>query len=316
MSGLNKIIKKIASYREKRRIVLLYHHIGEPVADPWEMAVSLKHFRDHLDVLANDYQLLPLSSIRQQNKLPSHRTPAFITFDDAYLDNYTSAFPALREYQAPATFFIPTQVLTGEPGFWWEAVEEILFGDHPLPDQLSLSLSGKTYQWNTRPVALRQKTCFELSALIRELPPLIQHDVLSRLKSWAGVEAPSNNFFAKMTAMQIQEVYQSRLVEIGAHTVHHPALSYLPEEMQVQEISDSKERLESLLSSPVQAFAYPHGNYNALTKSLIQRSGFSMAFTTEENSFTRHTDQVEIPRIWIKDWDKSRFSQELNKWLK
>ena len=124
MSLLNKIIKKFPYYKEKKCLVLLYHHIGEPVADPWEMAVSLQHFRDHLDVLANDYQVLPLSSIRQQNKLSSHRTPVYITFDDAYSDNYTTAFPALREYQAPATFFIPTQVLTGEPGFWWEAVED------------------------------------------------------------------------------------------------------------------------------------------------------------------------------------------------
>jgi len=118
-----------------------------------------------------------------------------------------------------------------------------------------------------------------------------------------------------MTAMQIQEVYQSGLVEIGAHAVHHPALNYLPGEMQLREISDSKERLESLLLSPVPAFAYPHGSYNALTKTLIQKSGFTMAFTTEENNFTPRTDRLEIPRVWIKDWDKSRFRQELSKWL-
>lgn len=51
-----------------------------------------------------------------------------ITADDGYLSNYETAFPILKKYNIPATYFITTQYIgttTMYPHFTWENAKEM-----------------------------------------------------------------------------------------------------------------------------------------------------------------------------------------------
>ena len=319
--------------RENRNknLILLYHHVIQTRVDPWEMAVNPDHFRDHLEVLSNDYKVMPLGDMATGK--PSFSGAAiYLTFDDAYRDNYTQVFPELRKRSLPATFFVATQILNENPTFWWEALEQVLLEKSPVPEILELRWpDGSVYRkkigqlaintrpwsaWTGIPETRRQEIYLDLSARIKALPPDGQNDLTGQLLSWLD-ENPSSGFgSAKMTASQLSEVHQSGLVEIGAHSVHHPVLARLPEPIQIHEIANSKRQLEALLGKPVSTFAYPHGNYDNVTRALVCATGFAIACTTEEGSFDRRHDLMTLPRIWVKDWDKDQFSGALERWLK
>jgi len=108
---------------------------------------------------------------------------------------------------------------------------------------------------------------------------------------------------------------QSELITIGAHTINHPALGNLSRGSQKNEISWGKTQLEDLFQERITTFSYPHGHLNEHTESLVKEAGFSVAFTTEENSFHEHSNVYTLPRIWIHNWGPDQFLSNLLKWI-
>lgn len=88
--------------------VLMYHSID----DQWrrtKLSVSPEQFRAQMRFLREKkYDVIPLERladmIKDGKRLP-HNIVA-VTFDDGNLNNYTNAFPVLKQYKIPATVFV------------------------------------------------------------------------------------------------------------------------------------------------------------------------------------------------------------------
>jgi peptidoglycan/xylan/chitin deacetylase (PgdA/CDA1 family) len=106
-----------------------------------------------------------------------------------------------------------------------------------------------------------------------------------------------------MSADEIRGLARGGLVEIGAHTVHHPALSTIDVAAQKREIDDSKAACEDLIGNPPRSFAYPHGAYTKETKAHVRAAGFEVACTTAASGVRPDADILELPRLQIRDWD-------------
>ena len=97
-------IKRRIKYLFKRQVtVLMYHRIGSPDVDPWQLSVSEKNFEQHLRLLQKVVQPLP-SIIRNLKEGKLNTKCVALTFDDGYADNYLIAKPLLEKYEIPATF--------------------------------------------------------------------------------------------------------------------------------------------------------------------------------------------------------------------
>jgi peptidoglycan/xylan/chitin deacetylase (PgdA/CDA1 family) len=129
--------------------ILYYHRIHE---DDHRSCVHPRQFYKQMDYLAaHDYQVLTLEDlsrrIQAHQELPGRSV--VLTLDDGFLDNYTHAFPILRQFGFPATIFLTVgfigaaelPVLSGPhrpaPPLAWEQVCEmaefgISFGSHTL----------------------------------------------------------------------------------------------------------------------------------------------------------------------------------------
>jgi peptidoglycan/xylan/chitin deacetylase (PgdA/CDA1 family) len=57
----------------------------------------------------------------------------------------------------------------------------------------------------------------------------------------------------------------------GAHTLTHPDLTRLSSGRTEDEVAGSKAVLEERLGTPVHAFAYPFGRYDAPTRAIVRR---------------------------------------------
>ncbi|MEY4643039.1 MAG: hypothetical protein RLZZ227_3033 [Pseudomonadota bacterium] len=88
-------------------VILQYHHVS--TTTPRVTSVNADEFRQHLEYLRDEgFTVLRLEDIvrtlREGGVLPDRA--AAITFDDGYLNNYTTAYPILREFGWPFTLFI------------------------------------------------------------------------------------------------------------------------------------------------------------------------------------------------------------------
>ncbi|MBT2759577.1 polysaccharide deacetylase family protein [Mesobacillus foraminis] len=88
-------------------------------------------------------------------------------------------------------------------------------------------------------------------------------------------------------------------VDIQNHSVSHPFLANLSKEQQYEEINFATSALKELTGKTTDVFAYPYGNYNDETISVLKELGFRGAFKVGGGISTDQSDRYELPRIMI-----------------
>jgi peptidoglycan/xylan/chitin deacetylase (PgdA/CDA1 family) len=96
---------------------------------------------------------------------------------------------------------------------------------------------------------------------------------------------------------QIRQLDQSGLITIGSHTIDHPDLATETAAQQRTEIIDGKTQLEQQLGHSVADFAYPYGEYNSTTISIVRQAGFSTAVTTTPGTLQSPSNRYTLTRI-------------------
>lgn len=92
--------------------ILMYHRVTGDL--PVELDLPFEIFKRQLTWLAEEGNVVPYREavnrlLEGQNG--NHRHTYAITFDDAYRDFYTHAWPLLRALNLPATLFVPTRFI-------------------------------------------------------------------------------------------------------------------------------------------------------------------------------------------------------------
>lgn len=125
MTHLRRDIKKVVAYiyrnlqhKQTEEVVapiLCYHTVNErqnEESDP----IHPDLFEAHICYLRENYNVITIQDIvnalTQGLKLPQKSVA--VTFDDGYRDNYEVAFPILKKYQTPATFYVVTGFINNE----------------------------------------------------------------------------------------------------------------------------------------------------------------------------------------------------------
>ena len=104
-----------------------------------------------------------------------------------------------------------------------------------------------------------------------------------------------NGYTDFMSKAQIKSLYTAGN-EIGAHTRTHPYLSQLSSADQQTEIQGSLNDLLAMNVGPITSFAYPYGDYNDTTLSLVKSDGFSDAAATLDGDATLASDKYQLER--------------------
>jgi peptidoglycan/xylan/chitin deacetylase (PgdA/CDA1 family) len=71
------------------------------------------------------------------------------------------------------------------------------------------------------------------------------------------------------------------LVTLGSHTVTHPHITSLPDEIARHELAQSMQDLMTLTGEPVRLFAFPYGDYDRNSIELCRGCGYERVFTID-----------------------------------
>ncbi len=313
----------------------MYHRIADSTNDPWQLSVSSINFEQQLQILQKKYMLISVNElIDQLNKKSISPNTVCITFDDGYRDNYFAAKPLLEKYKCPATIFISTQYINQQHYFWWDELEAIILGSEKLPLAFSLTINEelfvfklendsvltdeqrekqKTWVWTQKPPTERCELYLMLWERLKPLPYDAQRSVIEKIKCWAAYDKIDKENLP-MTNQQLKEMADHPLFNIGLHTVTHPALSFHSRQIQFKEIADNEQSLRNDSLKPIKSVAYPYGNYNEATLSVVKEQGLDLAFTTKEETVTNHSDFHRLGRFQVKNWNGEQFESQISKW--
>jgi peptidoglycan/xylan/chitin deacetylase (PgdA/CDA1 family) len=320
-----------SALRLRRRVlppalILVYHRVGRPKTDPWQMSVSPERFAEQLQVLRRQAHPMTLQELIQAlgtGKIP--RRSVVVTFDDGYADNLYEAKPLLEQYGIPGTFFVTTgyvaQQAASAQEFWWDELERIVMQPEQVPESLAIEINGGSYHWRLSPEPAglsREELCRTLWELLHKVEDTKRQATLGALRQWAAVPSEARASHRPLTVEELLELSGSPLVEIGAHTVTHSALSGLPADVQGREIAGSKVALEELLGRRVTSFSYPfgrRGDYNQDVTSLVRDAGFLCACCNSAGVIERYADPFELHRLRLQELGGDEFARILSWWF-
>ena len=297
-SGLAKAERRLLP--GNRLVIFNYHRLRSDKAgesadfDEGVFGPTAEMFRTHLKWLTENAEILSEDDLlcAYRHSMPLPPRSVVITFDDGYRDCYTEALPAIREFGAPAMFFIPTEAIEDRKVGWWDL---IAYGvkNTKRPE---ITVRGEHFAVADRGALTRVFIDRMTTLNSRETDSLV-----SDLYQACEVEPPSRQRCSDelMSWDEIREA-ASTGVDIGSHTHSHRVLSTLNPTAQKLELSLSKKILEERLGAPVHSIAYPVGGYehfNVETMELAKSCGYQLGFSflTGHNSQIRNT--FDLKRI-------------------
>jgi peptidoglycan/xylan/chitin deacetylase (PgdA/CDA1 family) len=264
-SGLVGISRWFMQHSGKRLIILNYHH-----ASGGDLRRHMLYLRRHYRVLHLEEALEELyRPCAARNASRDQRTRLVLTFDDGYYDNVTYAFPLACKLQTPITIFlIPGYVEHGDY-FWWGEGQRLV----RRATIADVELGGYTFHLNNS----RERAALSrvIDSRLRRAPSVADRErALAEFRDMLWVPSTvteEEKADRPLNWAEISQMHESGWVSFGAHTMHHPVLSYLADPLEVRrEVKQCRHVLEQQLGHPVRTFAYPIGRSEHIGEEAVQ----------------------------------------------
>ena len=239
--------------------------------------------------LKQRFEIVTLDACLQANLPTATRPLCLLTFDDGWEDNFSSAYPLLKRHGIPAAIFLTTGVIGQSAAFWverllraarrrgWQEIRSRLVAAAGSPD-LGADIESAVEFLKHMPARRRE------------------HILAGVLAGEAGGDASGD---AMLTWDQVHAMNHDG-ISFGAHTVTHPLLTYEEPAEVERELTAAKAKIESELGRPVEAFAYPNGDWNPTVRQAVEAAGYRCAFQVSPGWYDRG-DAFTIRRIFLHD---------------
>jgi peptidoglycan/xylan/chitin deacetylase (PgdA/CDA1 family) len=156
-------------------------------------------------------------------------------------------------------------------------------------------------------------------ALWEKLKPLRYEQietVITNLRQWAGDHTRALDEELPMSNQQLSDLKNHSWIDVGIHTVSHPALSFHTQKNQQKEIAECRQYLEAEFEKPADTMAYPYGDYDELTIKVVSDQKLKAVFTTEERAVTKDSDPFRLGRFQVRNWNGIEFEARLARWIR
>jgi peptidoglycan/xylan/chitin deacetylase (PgdA/CDA1 family) len=278
--------------------ILMYHGVtDEQTAVPDWYQVGTERFQRQMEFLSQEYRVLPLGEVilRLSNNLPLPDRTACLTFDDAFRNVYSNAWPILARYQLPATTFVvtslPDSTLPTWPGRILHAMSTTKLS--------SIFFDGKAWKLSIgNPGGI---VYGQLVDKIKTLPGEERErkveDLVAALGGGTAVDF-RKSLRASMNWNEIRELANAGLMRFESHTHTHASLSNCTAVEQRQELQVSRDILRERLQTQ-DLFCYPFGDFSPATMKIVAELGYCCGLTTVPGLNSPGQDAHSLRRVGV-----------------
>jgi peptidoglycan/xylan/chitin deacetylase (PgdA/CDA1 family) len=234
-----------------------------------------------------------------------------LTCDDALRNTLTEMVPVLQETGISCLFFATGESASETPTLLW--YEELYLMLLEAAQPIKISLQQLAVPIESRAAAHNEKHGLWWD-LVQKLSPFDRYsrrELLNEIHRQLGLPHNWRDRFLQDPILADRFLILDRTglrqlasagMSIGAHTLSHPILSRITDEMAWQEIAESRTVLEDALGQNISAFAYPFGDSATVTKRdlrLAQEAGFDCAFMNIGGGFGSRIERFAMPRVHV-----------------
>jgi peptidoglycan/xylan/chitin deacetylase (PgdA/CDA1 family) len=272
-----------------------------PVID--ELRVSPEYFKQFLIDKKDLGEFINLQQFVdiQNGKLKLSKPFHLITFDDGYEDNYTYAYPILKELGIPLVIYVSVDLIYDHQPIWNYPliIERIVRKNDELKLKNGMHIICRTIEEKNR-------AFIELKSWLFSLPYETLRGEFERvLKDYLTDDVFPNN---TLTWEQLKEMTKDPLCTIGSHTMSHCRLMIKDHDSLMHELHDSKRILSEKLGVEIEHLSYPYGWITDVSDEAIEvtkRVGYKTGLRSFGGPIRRKDkDLFNVKRINVVEYEK------------
>lgn len=290
---------------KNRLVVLTYHRVLPGNREDYRVyppnSIFSSEFEQQISYISRYYHVLSGEELRtcMESGVPIPPHSILLTFDDGYENNYTTALPILRNYGAPAIFFLTTGLIGGQDTLlWFDRMDAIL----------SINSLETVVGWCASrglPVDATDKR--SLRNWIKKLSRSDREEVIDDLEQEfeRDVDIVCDRRISGLLCWeQVCEMVKQGMT-IGSHTASHQILASSSAQEVDAELRTSRELIQQQTGQTCWAFSYPNGevhDFRPADKIAVRSAGYSCAFSQIEKLVPVCRDFYALPRVTIPDF--------------
>jgi peptidoglycan/xylan/chitin deacetylase (PgdA/CDA1 family) len=302
--------------------IVMYHYVRDRARTryPGLKVRSVEEFEGQLDYITRHYRVCGMEDLRAAARgdriLPSNA--CLLTFDDGFLDHFTTVFPRLIERGIPGCFYPPVAAVEARRVLDTHKVQIILATvSEParVARRILELLEEHRAQWEllSGDVLFRQyahasrfdgpEVMFIKQVLQRGLPGPVRSAITAQLfEEHAGADEATVAQELYMNLAQLRAMVRAGM-EVGGHGADHVWLDSLPRAAQAEEIERTAAFLARVHGHRPAGWVmcYPFGAYNADTLDLLPSAGCALGLTTRVDLVSDLRTPFEIARLDTND---------------
>jgi peptidoglycan/xylan/chitin deacetylase (PgdA/CDA1 family) len=302
--------------------IVMYHYVREVERSryPRIKALHTDQFRRQLEHVRRNFTLVSMAqvahAIRTRDPLPPKA--ALLTFDDGYIEHFTTIFPILFDARVPGAFF--PSVATAKRGMLLD-VNRVHFilamcNAFALGEEIDAAVKESREKYNLKsPEDFRRAwfkpNRFDTAEVIYvkrmlqvALPESLRNEITQTLFA-RHVSCDERAFASELYATLEQfRVMQASGMYVGAHGDSHYWLNHYEEEVQRHEIVESLKFLRDV-GSPVDEYwvmCYPYGAWDEKLLHVLREFRCSAGLTTHVGTaLVGENEPLLLPRLDTND---------------
>lgn len=302
LGGCTSLIRE-SQWRQNRLLILAYHGVSIDDEHQWDSSlfVSPDFLRERFNlILKNGCIVLPLEEaiVRlYERSLP--KKALAITFDDGLFDFYEKALPIVKEFNFPVTVYLTSYYSIFNKPVFSIACSYIIWKAKNTSVVDLQNLIGKDEKIKLDRVESQQRA----HALIvnfsseHKLAADEKNELLKKLAKGINVdfeELCDKRIMNLMTLAEVEACAKAG-VDIQLHTHRHR--TPLDETLFLNEISDNRKIIQSVVNKPINHFCYPSGIYDQTFFPWLKSAQVISATTCEVALSTSQTNPLSLPRL-------------------
>ncbi len=189
------------------------------------------------------------------------RKAVVITFDDGHISNY-DLLPVIQKLHIPVTIFLCSSIVGTHRHFWFRHNEE-------------------------------------LKTQLEALKKLSNEKRLDTLKQYGFTQEQEYTDTQALINEQLEEM--KPWVDFQSHTCFHPILPQCDLDTAQNEITESKQQLETNHGLHIHAISYPNGDYSQRDIQLAKEAGFDCGITVDAGYNDLNSDLFRLKRFSVND---------------
>ncbi len=283
--------------------IAMYHYVRDLKYSryPEIKGLDYKLFKEQIDFFLNHFKIVTMEEVieacnSENSKLPENAL--LLTFDDGYIDHFTTVFPVLKENKIQGSFFISGKTFSENVLLDVNKIHFILasadireivksmldrldFYRKEFSESGILSNEELFAKYAIASRFDRKETVFVKNILQNVLPENLRRIIASELFE-KYVQLPENVFSKElyMSRDQIKCMKDAGMF-IGIHGYDHYWLGKLQEDEMKADIDKALDIMSDFIEKDSWVMNYPYGSYNEDVVKYVKERGCVCGLTTE-----------------------------------